>query len=101
MANQLGRSLGSLLTALCCLAGVLGAGSPSPASAEPIRRLIVDIRTADERFAGTDDPVMLSIGGYSFPLDNPSRDDFERNRTDRFDLTLPGAGLDIEVGLLP
>jgi hypothetical protein len=60
-----------------------------PVSAEtPIETLIVDIRTRDQRFAGTDDPIHLLIGGEDFNLDNPEKNDFERGNTDRFTLTV-------------
>ena len=64
--------------------------------AQNVTGLVVDIRTLDERFAGTDDPIHLQIGGRDFPLDEPSRDDFERNNTDRFILDLSAEPLSIE-----
>ncbi len=40
--------------------------------------LFVELRTADESWAGTDDDVWLDIGGHSFVLDNTDIDDRER-----------------------
>jgi hypothetical protein len=65
--------------------------------AQTVTTLIVEIRTMDERFAGTDDSVHLQIGGRDFPLDDPDRDDFERNNTDRFTFDLSAAPLDLEI----
>jgi len=57
-----------------------------------VSRLRVKITTADVTWAGTDDDVTLTLAGRSWNLDNPDRDDFERGRTDTFDLD-PGIGL--------
>ena len=57
-----------------------------------VSRLRVKITTADVTWAGTDDDVTLTLAGRSWDLDNPDRDDFERGRTDTFDLD-PGIGL--------
>jgi hypothetical protein len=70
---------------------------PSAVQAQGITLLIVDIKTADVRFAGTDDPIQLQIGGQTFMLDNPNHDDFERNNTDRFMLQVPGGRLTREL----
>jgi hypothetical protein len=61
---------------------------PQAANAQEINRLIVEIKTTDNRFSGTDDPIHLIIGGKDFNLDNPNRDDFERNNTDLFELPI-------------
>jgi hypothetical protein len=71
--------------------------APCPANAQQITRLIVDVRTQDVAFAGTDDDIHLQIGGRDFYLDNPSRDDFERGHTDRFEFDFPNAPLSIEL----
>src|SRR5262245_7838306 len=66
-------------------------------SAQTISTLIVEIRTRDTLFAGTDDPVHLIIGGRDFDLDDPNRDDFERGNTDRFELPINGSDFSIEL----
>ena len=80
-----------------CVIALAIVGQGHPAEAQNIKKLTVEITTGDVTFAGTDDPVQLNIGGHSFQLDNPNRDDFERNRTDTFELELPGPGLDLTV----
>jgi hypothetical protein len=70
---------------------------PCPADAQQVSRLIVDIRTQDVAFAGTDDDIHLQIGGRDFYLDVPSRDDFERGHTDRFEFDLSNEPLSIEL----
>ena len=62
------------------------------ASADIVNRLQVRVTTADVAWAGTDDTVMFYVGGRSWNLDNPGRNDFERGNTDSFDLD-PGTGL--------
>jgi hypothetical protein len=57
-----------------------------------VNRLRVRITTANVRWAGTDDDVTVRLGGRTWNLDNPGRDDFERGNTDTFDLD-PGTGL--------
>ncbi|MFT3680931.1 MAG: PLAT/LH2 domain-containing protein [Ferruginibacter sp.] len=51
-----------------------------------VNTLRVKITTADVSWAGTDDDIRFTIGGRSWNLDNPSKDDFERGNTDTFDL---------------
>ena len=76
----------------------------SHANAQVIKQLTVEIKTADERFAGTDDDIHLEIAGLQLPLDNPDRDDFERNNRDTFVIPVPGRGIDLawlrELGTL-
>ncbi|MGY2033398.1 PLAT/LH2 domain-containing protein [Nocardia gipuzkoensis] len=57
-----------------------------------VNSLRVKITTGDLARAGTDDDVTLTLAGRSWELDNVDRDDFERGRTDTFDLD-PGPGL--------
>ena len=57
-----------------------------------VNRLRVEIRTGDVAYAGTDDDVRLTLGGRSWNLDDPDRDDFERGDTNAFDLD-PGTSL--------
>ena len=68
---------------------------PPVAEAQLVTRLVVDMTTRDTLFAGTDDGIVLFIGGMSFELDDPNRDDFERGHTDRFELPIPDPGLDL------
>lgn len=63
-------------------------GSPS----EIVNHLKVIVTTANVKKAGTDDTVRLDLGGRSWYLNNSSRDDFERGRTDTFYLD-PGSSL--------
>lgn len=83
---------------LCSLAALLGAlALPRAAPGQQIHVLVVDVRTQDERFAGTDDGVHLQIGGLDFTLDDPDRDDLERGNTDRFFLAADGQPLTFEL----
>lgn len=70
------------------------------ASDDIVNRLQVRVTTADVAWAGTDDDVTLYMGGKSWNLDDPGRDDFERGHTDTFNLD-PGVGLyNSEIGAL-
>lgn len=64
---------------------------PTSAQAQHINKIIVEITTGDVRFAGTDDKMVFQIGGKTFTLDNPDRDDFERGNTDRFEFLIEDA----------
>ena len=57
-----------------------------------VNTLRVKVTTADVAWAGTDDDVSVTLGGRTWNLDNPWRDDFERGNTDTFDLD-PRTGL--------
>jgi hypothetical protein len=57
-----------------------------------VTALRVRVTTADVGSAGTDDTVTLTLAGYSWDLDNPDHDDFERGNTDSFTLD-PQTGL--------
>jgi len=57
-----------------------------------VNQLKVKVTTANVLWAGTDDDVTIYLGGRSWNLDNPWRNDFERGRTDTFDLD-PGPSL--------
>jgi PLAT/LH2 domain-containing protein/thrombospondin type 3 repeat protein len=72
--------------AVFTVAFVLTASLAAPVRAQVITKLLVEIKTGDKTFAGTDDPVHLLLGGKDFTLDNPGHDDFERNHTDAFEL---------------
>src|SRR4051812_29354961 len=64
---------------------------------QTVNALIVEIKTGDKRFAGTDDPVHLLLGGKDFNLDNPGKDDLERNNTDIFILPVTDPDYSIEI----
>ena len=64
---------------------------------QAVKSIIVEIKTGDERFAGTNDPVHFFIGGEDFDLDNPNKDDFERNNTDTFEITVNDVDFTIEL----
>lgn len=68
-----------------------------PLQAQTITTIVVEIHTFDQRFAGTDDSVHLQIGGRDLPLDDPNRDDFERNDTNRFILDLSSEPISFEL----
>jgi hypothetical protein len=64
-----------------------------PAAADAlVNTLEVRLTTADEFGAGTDNDVTLELGGRSWNLDNPDKNDFEQGNTDTFQLD-PGTGL--------
>lgn len=52
--------------------------------------LFVELTTADELWAGTDDDVWLDIGDRTFYLDNPNHDDRERNNVEGYALNYSG-----------
>ncbi len=56
-----------------------------------VNTLEVKVSTADIKWAGTDDKITLKLGSRSWTLDNQGRNDFERGRTDTFNLD-PGVG---------
>jgi len=65
--------------------------------AQVVTSIIVEIKTGDKRFAGTDDAVHFFIAGKDFNLDNPNKDDFERNNTDEFVLSVNDPEFTIEL----
>lgn len=59
---------------------------------EPVRELTVRLRTANARFAGTDDDIYLRINNRQrFQLDKLLYDDFERGDDDTYSLPIDGA----------
>lgn len=56
---------------------------------EIISKMKVTVTTAKDRKSGTDDPIKLYIGEHSWDLEHPYCDDFEKGRTDVFDLDIP------------
>src|SRR5688500_8279845 len=69
----------------------------APLQAQEITTLVVEIYTFDETFAGTDDPINLQVGGHELHLDDPNRDDCQRNRTERFTFDLSSEPLSVEL----
>jgi len=52
--------------------------------------LFVELATADQQWAGTDDSVWLDIGDRTFVLDNPNHDDRERGNMEGYALNYTG-----------
>ncbi len=66
-----------------------------PNEGEPVESMEVEIRTADVRFAGTDDDVYLRVGpDLRFPLDKRLYDDFERGDRDTYSVPIDVATRD-------
>jgi len=56
---------------------------------EPVSQILVQVRTANRRFSGTDDDVSLRLGpGLSFNLDKRLYDDFERGDRDTYSVPI-------------
>ncbi len=56
---------------------------------EKIEKLVIEITTCEERRSDTDNPVELYVGGHKWQLDMPKYDEFEKGRTDVFELDVP------------
>lgn len=56
---------------------------------EVINEMSITITTANERGSGTDDPIKLFIGEHTWELNHPFCDDFEKGKTDTFNLDIP------------
>lgn len=57
---------------------------------EKIDKIVIEITTCSEkRRSSTDDPIILYVGGHEWDLDKPHYDDFERGKTDSYDLDVP------------
>lgn len=56
---------------------------------EDIKKIVVEITTCSDRRSDTNNTVELYIGGHEWELDLPYVDDFERGKTDVFDLDIP------------
>ncbi|MFH2057690.1 MAG: PLAT/LH2 domain-containing protein [Pseudomonadota bacterium] len=52
--------------------------------------LFVELTTANQQWAGTDDDVWLDIGDRTFALDNPNHDDRERGNVEGYALKYTG-----------
>jgi hypothetical protein len=60
---------------------------------EKITKIVLELTTCKKFRGSTDDPIVLYIGSYSWDLDRPHHDDFERGEIDTFDLEIP-VGMD-------
>jgi hypothetical protein len=61
-----------------------------------VTKLEVHLKTGNAPGAGTDDDVSILIGGRTFNLDDPNRNDFEAGHTDIFSIT-PWEGLRLSM----
>jgi hypothetical protein len=71
-----------------------------PNEGEPVESVEVEIKTGNERLAGTDDDVYLRLGrNLVFPLDKRIYDDFERGDRDTYSVPIDDAArLGMRVG---
>jgi hypothetical protein len=93
MAFALRRNNGSEVIVGVPGDGVRAIAAPAVDPNDPIvTKLEVHITTGNWAAAGTDDDVTVTLGGRTFNLDNPGRNDFELGQTDVFLLT-PWQGL--------
>lgn len=60
---------------------------------EKIKKITIEITTGDKPGSSTDDEIQLNIGSHKWILDKPNYDDFERGKTDIYELDVP-AGMD-------
>ena len=56
---------------------------------EIVNKIKLTLKTGKKWGSATDDPVKLYIGDHIWELDNPFCDDFEKGKTDVFDLDIP------------
>jgi hypothetical protein len=56
---------------------------------EKITKIVVELTTCKKFRGSTDDPIELYIGEHAWELDVPFYDDFEKGKTDTFDLKVP------------
>lgn len=54
-----------------------------------IKTIILEITTGKKSRSGTNDLISLQIGGHQWILDKPRYDDFERGKTDIYELDVP------------
>ena len=87
------------LAQLVC--GSIGNAPNKTVTAETkVKTLAVKVTTRDLRGAGTDNAVYFDVGPWSWRLNQPWRNDFERGHTDTFELEVPsGFALDDVVWL--
>jgi hypothetical protein len=58
---------------------------------EPLESVEVEVKTGDERWAGTDDDIYLRLGERRFPLDKRGQQDFERHDRDTYSVPIDDA----------
>jgi len=57
---------------------------------EKIEKIVVELTTCDDkRRSSTDDAIEMYVGGHEWDIDKPHYDDFERGKTDSYDLDVP------------
>ena len=64
-----------------------------------LQYLQVRIKTGNEKKAGTNDKITLNINGAQWDLDNPGKDDFEKNNLDIFSLDPRGLMIGKELSV--
>ena len=56
---------------------------------EKIEKIVIEITTCKDRRSDTDNPVELYVGGHTWELDIQKHDEFEKGKTDVFELNVP------------
>ena len=56
---------------------------------EKIAKIVIEITTCDVRKSDTDNLVELYVGGHTWDLDIAKHDEFEKGKTDVFELDVP------------
>lgn len=56
---------------------------------EKIEKLVIEVTTCKERRSDTDNAVELYVGGSKWQLDIAKHDEFEKGKTDVFELDVP------------
>lgn len=60
--------------------------SPATDTRQAVTSLLVETKTSNVQWANSNAEIYFDIGTREWRLDDPARDDFERNRTDTFNL---------------
>ncbi|NHJ85037.1 MAG: hypothetical protein FK734_06215 [Asgard group archaeon] len=60
---------------------------------EKTESIVIELTTGTSRKSATDDPIELYIGSHDWLLHKPKYDDFEKGKTDVYELDVP-AGMD-------
>ncbi|NHJ39148.1 MAG: hypothetical protein FK731_03885 [Asgard group archaeon] len=56
---------------------------------EKIEKIVIEITTGKKPGSSTDDEIQLNIGSHKWILDKPKHNDFEKGKTDVFELDVP------------
>ena len=56
---------------------------------EKITKIVIEITTGHDRRSSTDDLIVLNIGPHKWELQKPQYDDFEKGKTDSYELDVP------------